>query len=168
VNNTIRPETAADAPAIHDLLAHAFETPAEAELVDRLRRDGDLVLSLVATDTAQAVVGHVAFPRLRVESAGRESPVAGLAPLAVAETHRRQGIGAQLTRAGLDHLRAKGETLVFVMGNPAYYTRFGFALETAQPFTCVYAGPYFMALRLADAALRTGTVRYPAAFDDLS
>jgi len=162
---TIRPEAAADAPAIHELLAHAFETAAEAELVDRLGRDGDLVLSLVATDAAQAVVGHVAFPRLRVDSAGREWSAIGLAPLAVAATHRRRGIGAALARAGLDRLAAQGETLVFVMGNPAYYTRFGFALATAQPFICAYAGPYFMALRLADTAPRAGTVRYPAAFD---
>ena len=141
-------------------------TPAEAELVDRLRRDGDLVLSLVATDAAQAVVGHVAFPRLRVESAGREFPAVGLAPLAVADDasppRRRRGAGSV---RGSRNCARQGETLVFVMGDPAYYTRFGFALETAQPFTCAYAGPYFMALRLADAAPRAGTVRYPAAFD---
>jgi putative acetyltransferase len=165
---TIRPEAATDAPAIHELLAHAFETPAEANLVDRLRQDGDLVLALVATGAAHAVLGHVAFPRLRVESAGREFPVVGLAPLAVAAKHRRQGIGAALTRAGLDRLRALGEPLVFVMGNPANYTRFGFAVETARSFTSVYAGPHFMALRLADGAPSAGAVHYPAAFDGLA
>ena len=56
---------------------------------------------------------------------------------------------------------------MFVLGNPAYYTRFGFALDAAQPFTCVYAGPYFMALRLADTAPRAGIVRYPAVFEGL-
>jgi putative acetyltransferase len=131
-----------------------------------MRRDGDIVLALVAID-AQAVVGHVAFPRLRIENAGRELAGVGLAPLAVSETHRRRGVGAALVREGLDRLRAQGETLVFVLGDPAYYTRFGFALETARPFTCVYAGSYFMALRLSDAAPGNGAVRYPAAFDDL-
>ncbi len=162
----IRPEVPADATDVRELLVRAFETSAEAELVDRMRRDGDIVLALVATD-AQAVVAHVAFPRLRIENAGREFPVIGLAPLAVSETHRRRGVGAALVRAGLDRLRAQGETLAFVLGDPAYYARFGFALGTAQPFTCVYAGPYFMALRLSDAAPRAGTVRYPAAFDGL-
>jgi putative acetyltransferase len=163
----IRLEAPADAPAIHELLVHAFEMPVEAELVDRMRRDGDIVLALVATD-AQAVVGHVAFPRLFIENVGREFVGVGLAPLAVSKTHRRRGVGAALVREGLDGLRAQGETLVFVLGDPAYYTRFGFALETAQPFTCVYAGPYFMALRLSDAAPSGGTVRYPSAFDGLA
>lgn len=161
---TIRPETAADAGAIRALLVHAFDTPAEADLVDRLRRDGELVLALVATDAAHGVVGCAAFPRLHV---GADWPAVGLAPLAVSGTHRRQGIGAALVRDGLDRLAALGETLVFVLGSPQYYTRFGFALEAAQPFPCVYAGAYFMALRLTDAAPRAGAVRYPAAFDGL-
>ena len=167
---TIRPETAADAPAIRALLAGAFEASAEgeAELVEHLRRDGDLVLALVAVDAAQRVVGHVAFPRLYLETPDREFPAIGLAPLAVVATHRRQGVGAALVRAGLDRLAASGETIVFVLGNPDYYTRFGFALDLAQPFICVYAGPYFMALRLADTAPRAGIVRYPAVFEGLS
>ena len=167
MNFTTRPEAAADADAVHTLLVHAFGTPAEADLVDQLRRNGDLLLALVATDAAHAIVGHVAFSRLHVEGAGGEWPAVGLAPLAVAEPHRRRGIGAALVRAGLDHLRARGETLVFVMGNPAYYTRFGFALATAQSFTCVYAGPYLMALQWGETAPRAGTLRYPAAFGDL-
>jgi putative acetyltransferase len=167
VSIAIRPEAAADAGPVNALLVHAFGGPAEAGLVDRLRRDHELVLELVATDAAHTVVGHVAFSRLRVGNTGNEFPAVGLAPLAVGEPHRRRGIGAALVRAGLERLTTQGEALVFVMGSPAYYTRFGFALETAQPFTCVYAGPYFMALQLADAAPRVGTIRYPAAFDDL-
>ena len=71
-------------------------------------------------------------------------------------------------RAGLERLAASGEAIVFVLGNPDYYTRFGFALDLAQPFTCVYAGPHFMALRLADTAPRAGIVQYPAVFEGLS
>ena len=183
MNFTVRPEAAADAGAVHALLARAFETPAEADLVDQLRRDGDLLLALVATDAraaglrapaqgARAVARASArrgdrHTRARARPTGGEWPAVGLAPLAVAEAQRRGGIGAALVRAGLARLAAQGETLVFVMGNPAYYTRLGFALATAQRFTCVYAGPYFMALRLGESAPRAGTVRYPAAFDDL-
>ena len=165
---TIRPEAAADAPAVHALLTGAFETSAEgeAQLVEQLRRDGDLVLALVAVDALQRVVGHVAFPRLYVESADREFPVVGLAPLAVDATHRRQGVGAALVRAGLDRLAVQGETLVFVLGDPAYYTRFGFALDLAQPFICVYPGR--ISWRCASPTLRrarasSGIQRYSRA-----
>jgi putative acetyltransferase len=164
----IRPETADDAADVRKLLVDAFGGPAEATLVDRLRRDGDLMLALIATDAARVVVGHVAFSRLHVEGAGGRLPAVALAPLAVADTHRRRGIGATLVRAGLDQLEAQGETLVFVLGDPAYYTRFGFAPETAAPFVCAYAGPQFMALRLSEDAPHAGTIRYPAAFDDLA
>jgi putative acetyltransferase len=141
---------------------------AEADLVDDLRAAGDLVLALVAADATPAIVGHVAFSRLRVEGSGPVSTAVGLAPLAVVETHRRRGVGTALVRAGLDRLAAQGETLVFVLGDPAYYARFGFAPEAAQPFTIVYSGPHFMALRLSDIAPPAGTIRYPAAFDRLS
>jgi putative acetyltransferase len=164
----VRPEAAADAGAIRDLLVRAFETPIEADLVERLRHDRDLVLAMVAADCEHGIVGHVAFPRLHVDHMGQEFPAVGLAPLAVAEAHRRQGVGADLVCRGLDCLASRGEVLAFVLGDPAYYTRFGFAVATAKPFTCAYAGSHFMALQLADTAPPAGTVRYPAAFDGLT
>jgi putative acetyltransferase len=173
----IREEAAGDAADVRKLLVSAFGGPAEADLVDRLRRDGDLILALLATDARRDIVGHVAFSRLRIEvafsrlrieSVGHAAPAVALAPLAVADTQRRRGIGAALVRAGLDRLAAQGETLMFVLGDPAYYRRFGFATETAERFACVYAGPHFMALRLSDHAPGAGTIRYPAAFDELA
>jgi putative acetyltransferase len=163
----VRPETLADVSPIRDLLVLSFETSAEADLVERLRRDGDLLLAMVAIDSRHGFVGCIAFSRLRIEHMGREFPAVGLAPLAVAEPYRRQGIGADLVCGGLDCLALRRETIAFVLGNPAYYTRFGFALETAQPFTCTYAGPHFMAMQLADTAPRAGAIRYPPAFDAL-
>ena len=165
--SVVRPDWSEDANSIRLLLREAFETTAEADLVDRLRHDGDLVLGMVATDITKEIFGYAAFSRLRVEHAGQEFPVIGLAPLVVAKPYRRQGIGADLVSGGLSNLAIRGESLVFVLGNPAYYTRFGFALETARPFTCAYVGPHFMAMQLADTAPRAGVVRYPAAFDAL-
>ena len=56
---------------------------------------------------------------------------------------------------------------MFVLGNPIYYSRFGYSLLAAQPFESDYSGPYFMALRLSADGPIGGKVRYPAAFDDL-
>jgi putative acetyltransferase len=165
--SVIRPESPKDAGSIRSLLREAFETSAEADLVEQLRHDGDLVLAMVATDATNEIFGFVAFPRLCVEHAGQEFPAIGLAPLVVAKPYRRQGIGTDLVSGGLSNLAVRRESLVFVLGDPAYYCRFGFALETARPFTCAYSGSHFMALRQADAAPRTGALRYPPAFDDL-
>jgi putative acetyltransferase len=165
---SVSPDRPEDAHAIRSLLRGAFETSAEADLVDRLRHDGDLVLGMVARDITKEILGYAGFVRLRIEHAGQEFPAVGLAPLAVAERYRRQGIGTDLVDGGLRNLAVRREALVFVLGNPAYYTRFGFKTETAKPFTCVYAGPHFMAMQFADNVPSTGVVRYPAAFEGLS
>ncbi len=164
MRSCLRPETPADALPIRELLVAAFGGTQEADLVDQLRHDGDLVLSLVTLARDGSAIAHVGFVRLVVEQGGDEIPAIGLAPLAVAPAAQRQGVGSVLVRRGLDRLRERGETLVFVLGDPAYYGRFGFDLAAAQAFTCVYAGAYFMALRLQPDAPRDGLVRYPAAF----
>jgi putative acetyltransferase len=159
---TIRPERAVDAGAIRAVLTAAFETSAEADLVERLRADGDLVLALVE-EHGGAVRGTIAFPRLIVDVAN----AVGLAPLAVTPCAQRRGIGGALVREGLRLLAAQGEQLVFVLGEPAYYERFGFDRAAARTFACKYAGDHFMALRVGDNAPARGEVRYPAAFDVL-
>jgi putative acetyltransferase len=155
-----------DSAAIRSLLVAAFAGPAEADLVDRLRASGDLVLSLAAERSGQ-MVGYAAFPRLDLETAERTVPVCGLAPLAVRPACQRQGVGAQLVRHGLATLRERAEALVFVLGDEGYYGRFGFSAAQAAGFASPYAGPHFQALRLSPAAPQAGTVRYPRAFDGL-
>ena len=162
----IRPERALDAAAISAVLKAAFGGAAEAQLVERLRADRGLVLALVAVD-ADGPVGHVAFARLSVTTPDGEVPAVGLAPLAVAPAYQRRGIGSALARTGLDMLAADGESLAFVLGEPAYYARFGFDAAAGADYASPYAGPYFMALRLARHAPRRGTVRYPHAFSGL-
>jgi putative acetyltransferase len=163
----IRPETAADAASVHALLLAAFDGTLEVELLERLRRDGDIVLSVVAADAADAVIGHAAFIRLVVESDNREIPVVGFVPLAVRPDLQRRGIGTALVRDGLARLRDRAEAIVFVLGDPAYYGRFGFDFAAARAFASAYAGPNFMALRLRSVAPLGGKVRYPAAFTAL-
>ena len=160
----IRAERADDAAAIRGVLISAFPGPAEADLVERLRADRELVLSLVA-ELEGTVCGYVAFPRLVLESAGEGVDSAGLATLAVSPQSHRRGIGSLLVREGLRLLDAQGLPLVFVLGDPAYYARFGFDLAAARSFDSPYAGTHFMVLRLSENAPRGGKVRYPAAFD---
>jgi putative acetyltransferase len=162
----IRPERAADAAAIRDVLIAAFHGNAEASLVERLRRDGDLVLALVAEHDG-ALRGYVAFPRLGVEHEAGRHTVVGLAPVGVAPECQGRGIGSALILEGHRRLAAQGEPLVFVLGHAAYYPRFGYSHDVAAPFESAYAGPHFMALRLGKNAPRSGKVGYPAAFDQL-
>jgi putative acetyltransferase len=164
----VRLEQAGDAAAVRAVLADAFGGPAEADLVDRLRTNDDLVLALVAEVDDRGVVGHIGFPRLTVGAPGGGSaPAVGLAPLAVTIDLWNRGIGGALVRRGLALLAERGEQLVFVLGDPAYYGRFGFHAAAAASFVSPYSGPHFMALRLAQTAPSDGTVRYPSAFAEL-
>ena len=166
----VRPETAGDIAAIGHVIRRAFgsrnEACEEADLVNRLRRDNDLVLSLVAEQDGQ-LVGHVGFSRLWIVRDAHRIPGISLAPLAVMPDRQRKGAGRMLVEAGYARLREAGEIIVFVLGDTDYYGRLGFSLSAAAPFDCQYAGPYFQALRLASSAPETGSVEYSPAFNDL-
>ena len=162
----VRLETPGDIAGIRDVLRAAFPGDQEADLVDDLRRDGDLLLSMVA-EAAGRVVGHVGFSRLWIEQAGQRAPGVGLAPLSVAKDHRRRGVGATLVEKGHARLRTAGETVIFVLGDPAYYGRFGYSNAAAARFDCAYAGPHFQALALTNHAPKAGAIAYAAAFGKL-
>jgi putative acetyltransferase len=162
----IRPESSGDVADIRDLVRTAFAGDEEADLIDGLRCSGDLLLSLVAEEAGR-VIGHVGFSRLWISRDGRRSPGASLAPLAVTAERRRRGIGAALVEAGHVHLRAAGESICFVLGDPAYYGRFDYSIPAAAGFDCVYAGAHFQALALTASAPTAGTIIYAAAFAGL-
>ncbi len=160
----VREERPADAPAVYAVNAAAFETDAEARLVDALRANGGLVLSLVA-EVDGRVQGHVAFSDVTVTAAdGNVHRGVGLAPVAVAPQAQRQGVGGALIRAGLERLRGLGVPFCVLLGHPSYYPRFGF--QPASRFGLRWTRPVrdeaFMALALRDAGLTgvEGTVRY--------
>jgi putative acetyltransferase len=160
----IRRERADDGPAVRVVLQAAFGGSAEADLVEELRAAGDLILALVA-ERSGAIAGYAAFPRLDLDLGERMVPVAGLAPIGVVPALQRQGIGSALIRNGLARFRDRGERLVFVLGEPDYYARFGF--KVTDRFVSQYAGPYFQALTLASDAPPAGKVFYPPAFAKL-
>jgi putative acetyltransferase len=165
----IRPAEPGDEAGIRAVHRAAFPTPAEADLVEALAREGDAAISLVATRQSE-IVGHVLLSRMNVSGDGRAVRALGLAPVGVLPGYQGGGIGKALIEAALGIARATGEDLVFLLGEPDYYRRFGFSAETAAPFASPYAGPYFMALALRPefAAPDTGKAAYARAFSDLS
>jgi putative acetyltransferase len=164
LTTVIRLETPRDATKVRAVLEAAFARPAEADLVERLRERGDLVLALVS-ERSEGLAGYVAFPRLTLVADGRTIPVVGLAPVGVIPAMQRHGIGNALIRAGLARLKDRGEGIVFVLGAPDYYGRFGF--EVRAEYTSRYTGPHFQALRLSPFATPSGTVSYPQPFAEL-
>ncbi|MGE0713124.1 MAG: GNAT family N-acetyltransferase [Planctomycetota bacterium] len=162
----VRAEQLSDIPGIHAVHAAAFPTPGEARLVDALRAAGRLEVSLVAAD-ADEVVGHVAFSRVR---AADGTQGVGLAPVAVLGAHRRRGVGAALIEAGLAACRATGWGYAVVLGDPAYYGRFGFRAAAEHGLEDEYGGgPAFQVLELAAGGLPSaGLVRYAPEFAALA
>lgn len=157
----IRPETTDDHEAIHRVVIEAFGRRHEADLVDALRMGGDLTVSLVAAEAGE-ICGHVALSRLK----SPERTLA-LAPVAVAPRVQRYGTGSALVREALKSARQLGYDLVFVVGEPRFYERFGFSADIASRFPCRFAGPYFMALPLSSLRADPAPVIYADAFADL-
>jgi putative acetyltransferase len=166
----IHPERPGDRAAVFEVNRRAFETTAEANLVDALRPLADPLVSLVA-ETDGRVVGHALFTPVTVPGPDGERQAMALGPLAVLPEFQRRGIGGQLIRAGLEACRALGQGAVFLLGEPAYYERFGFAPAAARGLH--YKGaefdPYFMVLELNPGSLAgcSGRVRYLPPFEEL-
>jgi putative acetyltransferase len=166
----IRPEQSEDVKAIRRVNERAFNRPAEADLVDQLRRHSKVTLSLVAVDDAQ-VVGHILFSPVVIESPQRTIAAIGLAPLAVLPEWQHQGIGARLVKAGLDECRRRGHQVVVVLGHADYYPRFGFVPASRYGIGSPYDVPdeVFMAIELQPGAGAgcAGTVKYQPEFDEV-
>jgi putative acetyltransferase len=160
----IRPAAPEDAAGIRQVHLGAFPTAAEADLVQELERAGDAVVSIVAED--EGIVGHVLFSRMEVLADGRPLAALGLAPVAVVQSRQSEGIGGALIEAGLSRADELGTDIVFLLGEPGYYRRFGFEASAAEPFASPYAGPYFQALALAGdyAPPDCGEAAYAPAF----
>lgn len=161
----IRSERPEDYEAIREVHRRAFPTGLEARLVDRLREDGAVLVSLAAFQEAR-LVGHILFSRLRIETESGAMPAAALAPVAVIPEEQRRGIGSALVRKGLESCRERGESIVVVLGDPDYYRRFGFSTEPARGLESPYPAEYLMALELQPGALAgvRGYARYARAF----
>ncbi len=141
----IRAATSQDCDSIRRLHLRAFPEP-EGEVVAKLACD---LLSTAATPSTLsllavvdgAVVGHVAFSPVGI-AANQDFEGYILAPLGVDPEYQGRGVGSQLVGYGLRKLTARGTNAVFVYGDPAYYGRFGFCTEAAEPFRAPYRLKY--------------------------
>lgn len=166
----IREERAGDEAAVAAIVEQAFGRRLEAGLVAALRRDGAAALSLVAEQEGR-VLGHILFSPVIIEGETEGFPAAALAPLAVLPAFQRLGIGSALVSAGLARCREIGFSRVLVLGDPAYYQRFGFTPAAGAGIRYPGALPpqAYMAIALETGALEGcgGTARYAPAFDEL-
>lgn len=162
----IRPEQPDDISVIHAVHAACFPTDAEARLVDVLREAGRLCVSTVAVVKGE-VVGHVAFSPVTLQGEADGGTGVGLAPIAVNEAFRCQGIAASLVREGLGACRAAGYGWAVVLGDPHYYARFGFHPATSFGLYDEYGGgDAFQAMELVANSIprNAGLVRYAPEF----
>lgn len=159
----ISTETPADIDAIFALTQHAFRDhphsqQTEGYIINALRAAGALTLSLVAREDGRPV-GHIAFSPVTIS--GGAADWYGLGPVAVLPAMQGRGIGAALIDAGVAELKALGAAGCVVMGDPAYYQRFGFEATPALTYPGV-PPEYFMAQVFTRPA--QGQVDYHPAF----
>ncbi len=162
---TVRAEQAADVEAIHAVNTLAFGQDREAQIIDALRNNGGVMLSLVAVHETQ-VVGHILFSPASIDAHGITG--AALGPMAVLPDYQRQGIGGRLINTGLQMLRGLACPFVIVLGHPEYYPRFGFEPASGRAIRCEWDVPdaAFMLLVMDPDAMRdvSGTARYRQEF----
>ncbi|MEE4206615.1 MAG: N-acetyltransferase [Erythrobacter sp.] len=132
MRQSIRPERPGEEGAIRDMVTrafagHAYSDGDEQDVIDRLRADGDLLLSLVAEQDG-AIIGQATFSPAILEN-GEEGWVV-LGPMAVDPAHKGRGLGRKLIEAGEAIMRERGAKGITVLGDPELYARFGFATDT--------------------------------------
>lgn len=166
MSRIIRPEAPADIEAIRALTDAAFRNvehsdQSEAAIVDGLREAGAMTLSLVAVGAGDAILGHVAFSPVSIESG--ETGWYGLGPVSVWPHCQRRGVGTALVAEGLRRLEERGASGCVLLGDPAFYARFGFGSDPALTYRGLPA-QYVQRLVMVPPAPR-GEITYHPAFE---
>lgn len=160
----IRNERSGDADRVHDVTAWAFQDAPHTDhteqfIVKALREAGALSVSLVAEEGGE-IVGHVAISPVSVSDGS--TGWYGLGPVSVLPEFQRGGIGSRLVETALAELEQRGASGCVVLGDPAYYRRFGFRLVDGLGLPGV-PREYFQAMSF-DGNLARGEVAYHEAF----
>ena len=164
----IREETSSDIKAIRRVHELAFDSTAEAQLVHLLRSRGVAAISLVA-EVGGEIVGHILFSPVSIDPPDRGWCAVGLAPVGVVPDRQRLGIGKALINEGLQRCKERGIHLVVVLGDPAYYTQFGFRRSKHFGLGNEYqADEHFMVIELTPGVLDsiTGVVKFAPEFNE--
>ncbi|MEM9668931.1 MAG: N-acetyltransferase [Pseudomonadota bacterium] len=161
----LRPELQNDADAITKLTSaafsgHPYSNGTEPKIIEALRASGDLTLSIVAADQ-ESLIGQITFSPITIN--GVHDGWFGLGPVSVLPDRQGEGIGSKLVRCGLEDLKARLAKGCVLVGDPAYYQRFGFQGDCGLTYGDVPAA-YIQALVLTPP-VRTGAVRYSDAFE---
>jgi HAD superfamily hydrolase (TIGR01509 family) len=167
-NSDIRPETPEDIPGISQVERAAFGRSTEADLVDLCRQRGAIGLSLVLEREGR-IVGHILFTPVTLDPPCPGWHGFGLGPVAVLPEFQRTGLGSRLIETGLEMCRRQGIDFVVLLGDPRYYSRFGFIPAGEFGLGNEYgAGDEFMARELQPGVLRgaKGVVKYVPEFQE--
>jgi len=161
----LRPESESDYPAIRAILLaafadHPYSRQTEHLIVEALRAAGAVTLALVA-EVEGRVVGQIAFSPVWID--GQDRGWFGLGPVAVAPECQRRGIGSALVEAGVAALRDRGARGCVLVGDPAFYQRFGFRAYPALVMEGVPA-ENVLALPLAVDVPAGAVTHHPAFF----
>ena len=158
----IRHETQRDIKAITRVTLAAFKeleisNQTEHHIIQALRRASALSLSLVV-EVKGDIVGHVAFSRVTISDGTRSWY--GLGPVSVRPEAQRKGIGSALIGEGLSRLKQMGGIGCVLVGEPAYYQRFGFRNRPELTYPGIPQA-YFMALGFGDILPRGEVTFHP-------
>lgn len=166
-------ENVRDRDGIRSVNIAAFGREGEADIVDQLRKSCSNFISIVAK-RGEEVIGHILFtPAHLIQEQDWSIGGMGLAPLAVHPEFQNQGVGTQLCREGLKQVTSAGYPFVVVLGDPAYYQRFGFEPASQYGIRCAYKDvpeEYFMIKNLKPKVMAgaKGVVYYQQEFDSVS
>ena len=163
-NFSIRPEEAGEESAIRELTKRAFvgepySDGDEHHVIDRLRADGDLVLSLVAVSDG-TIIGQVTYSAAALSNDEADWMVLG--PIAVEPDRQGQGVGRALIAAGEAAMRGRGVKGITVLGDPEIYGRFGFVSHTAMRQDDELGT--FLQVKSFGAEIPAATITYAPAF----
>lgn len=163
----IREERPEDHQSILDVTISAFGGTDEAILIETLRENGDIRLSMVAVEYGE-IIAHILFSDLKVVSNDQKTMISALAlaPLSVAPTHQSLGIGSELIRQAIEKCNEMNIEAIFILGPEKYYSRFGFNAEKAECTKSAFSGPFFMVLDLKQGIFDDfqGSALYAEAF----